>query len=44
MVNGSFIMEGGVMLKENQKMPLIIGIDQIKASVVADNDPFSRNP
>jgi len=44
MIYGSFIREGGVMLKENQKMLLIIGIDQIKSSVVADNDPFSRNP
>jgi hypothetical protein len=43
MVSGPFIRQEGEMLKENRKIRLIIRIDQIKYSVVADTDPYSRN-
>jgi hypothetical protein len=43
MVSGTIIGQAGNVLKENRKTRLIIRIDQIKCSVVADTDPYSRN-
>jgi len=43
MAPGTIIGQGGKVLKENRKIRLIIRIDQIKCSVVADTDPYSRN-